>query len=110
MKKLLFSMALLAASPAMALNVNIGYPTDASRMSLIGDVTAVVDCSKKAVTIKESDSYIFDKHLRKNVNVMCYKDNKTYTLEFRFRNGKFGRDNLIATQPDRFMQEQNKII
>lgn len=110
MKKTIFSLALLAASPAMALNVNIGYPVDASRMSLTGDVTAVIDCSSKAVTIKESDSYIFDKHLRKNINVMCYKDDKTYTLEFRFHKGKFGRDDMIATQTSRFMPDYNKSI
>lgn len=109
MKKLLIALALLAPLNAMAFNAQIGYPVDASRMSLTGKTDVTINCAEKTVTINQSDNVIFDKHLRKNVHVMCYRDANTYNTVFHWKRGKLGHDDLIATQTSRKMLDDNVI-
>lgn len=110
MKKIIVAMALLAPLNAMAFNGNIGYPVDASRMSLTGVTQAVINCADKTVTINQSGNVIFDKHLRKKVHIMCYGDKATYDITFKWQPGKLGHDDMIATQTSRHMKDDNKVI
>lgn len=109
MKKIIVTLALLAPLNAMAFNAQIGYPVDASRISLTGETNVTINCADKTVTINQSDNVIFDKHLRKNVHVMCYRDTKTYNTVFYWKGGKLGHDDLIATQTSRKMKDDNVI-
>ncbi|UGO53112.1 hypothetical protein HAZELMIKA_22 [Klebsiella phage vB_KaeD_HazelMika] len=110
MKKIMLSALFLLPLNAMALNINIGYPVDASRLSLTGEVAFNLDCKNKEITIQESSNVIFDKHLLKNVSVMCYKDQGKYSMKFAFGKGKMGRDDMIASQTSRYLPDPNKII
>lgn len=110
MKKIIIALALLAPLNAMAFNAQIGYPVDASRLSLTGKTDVTINCADKTVTINQSDNVIFDKHLRKNVYVMCYRDAKTYNTVFYWNGGKLGHDDMIATQTSRHMKDDNKVI
>lgn len=109
MKKLLIALALVAPLNAMAFNAQIGYPVDASRLSLTGQTDVTINCADKTVTINQSDNVIFDKHLRKNVHVMCYRDTGTYNAMFYWKPGKLGHNDLIATQTSRKMKDDNVV-
>ncbi|AWD92253.1 hypothetical protein HOT14_gp53 [Escherichia phage vB_EcoS_IME347] len=109
MKKIIAAIMFTASFNAMAFNANIGYPVDASRLSLNGSTHATINCAEKTVTINQSDNVIFDKHLRKNVHVMCYKDSGVYNTVFHWNKGKMGYDDLIATQTSRKMKDDNKV-
>lgn len=110
MKKIMLAMALLAPLNAMALNVNIGYPVDASRMSLTGSTVAVVNCQDRTVNIEESTNVIFDKHLRKFKHVMCYGDVNTYTLRFEWNRGAEYKLDMITQQTSRSPVIYNKVM
>lgn len=110
MKKIIAAIIFMAPFSAMAFNANIGYPVDASRISLNGVTNATINCAEKKVTINQSDNVIFDKHLRKNVHVMCYKDSGVYNTVFHWNKGKMGHEDLIATQTARKMKDDNKVV
>lgn len=110
MKKIMLAMALVAPLNAMALNVNIGYPVEASRMSLTGSTVAVVNCSDRTLKIEESTNAIFDKHLRKFKHVMCYGDANTYTLRFEWKRGDEYKLDMITKQTNRTPVDHNKLM
>lgn len=110
MKKIIAAIMLMAPLSAMAFNAQIGYPVDASRISLSGVTNATINCADKTVKINQSDNVIFDKHLRKNVYVMCYKDSGTYNTVFHWNKGKVGHEDLISTQTARKMKDDNKVV
>lgn len=110
--KVITLILLIFVSPvALAINVNIGYPVEASRMSLYGHTTARIDCEKKTVNVIESTNAIFDRHVRKNKMSICYNDKSTYTVTFMWEKGsKSYRQNMIAAQTSRYFQEENKVV
>lgn len=102
MKKLLFAMALMAyTASAMAFNLNIGYPVDASRMSLTGSAEVVIDCSKRSVEYISVSNVIFKRHINKNVHRICYGDIENHSVKFEFKRGGI-ETNMLARQPNRF--------
>lgn len=102
MKKIIFAMALIGAvSNANAFNSNVGYPVDASRMSLSGSVEAVVDCSNKAVSYQSVSNPIFKRHINKNIHRICYGDKEIHNVKFEFNRGGI-EANMLARQPNRF--------
>lgn len=105
MKKLIIAAIAFASFSASAMNMNIGYPVDASRMSLTGSVEFTVNCETKEIAIHKSSSYIFDKHIKRNVHVMCYGDKSTKEIAMNFNKGKIGHDDMIASQTSRRMMD-----
>lgn len=109
MKKLIIAAIAFASFSASAMNMQIGYPVDASRMSLNGSVEFTVNCATKEIDFTKSSSYIFDKHIKRNVHVMCYKDKDTHNIAMNFENGKLGRNDMIASQTSRYMRDDVKV-
>lgn len=109
MKTLLAVIAILASFSASAFNANIGYPISAARISLTGEVVAKIDCSSKNVSIVSSTSEIFSRHVRSNKSVICYKDSGQYSVTFNYSKGDGVKTNVLATQPNRFLIEPNKV-
>ena len=103
MKNLIVAAIAFVSLSSSAMNMQIGYPVDASRMSLKGEVEFIVRCDTKDIEFIKSSSYIFVKHIKKNVHVMCYRENATYRVTMNFSNGKLGRDDMIASQTSRYM-------
>lgn len=109
MKKLIAAIIAITSFSASSMNMQIGYPVDASRMSLSGHVNFSVDCSSKSITFNESTSYIFEKHIKRNVHVMCYKDYDSHIVSMSFDKGKLGRDSMISSQTSRYMRDDIKV-
>nr|CAK1256870.1 unknown function [Klebsiella phage vB_Kpn_K62PH164C2] len=102
MKKFVFAMALIAStSSAMAFNSNVGYPVDASRMSLSGSVGAVIDCGSREVSYQSVSNPIFKRHINKNIHRICYGDKEIHNVRFEFNRGGI-ETNMLARQPNRF--------
>lgn len=97
----------LVSFGAFAENIQIGFPVDAARMSLTGEVKANIDCSQKSIDIISSTNSIFTKHVKKNINVFCYKDTDRYNVTFRFIKGDSYRVDLKTSQPGRFQYAPN---
>ena len=53
---------------------------------------------------------IFDKHLRKFKNVMCYGDANTYTLRFEWNRGDEYKLDMITKQTNRTPVDHNKLM
>lgn len=110
MKKIILAIALLSPFCANAINMNIGYPGDAARISLYGETTAKIDCKNKTVEIVESSNIIFSKFVEKNKSAICYRDSGSYNVKFVWdKSSKQGRNNIIATQSNRFLKDHNTI-
>lgn len=92
---------MLSVSSANAFNSNVGYPTDAARMSLSGSVEAVIDCSSKEISYSSFSNPIFKKHINKSIHKICYNDSGEHAVKFVFNRGGIDT-NPIARQPNRF--------
>ena len=102
MKKIILSIALmLSVSSASAFNSNVGYPVDASRMSLSGVVEAVIDCDSRLIEYQSVSNVIFKRHINNSIHRMCYNDKGKYAVKFEFNRGGIDT-NMIARQPNRF--------
>lgn len=105
MKKFVFAIALMASTTsAMAFNSNIGYPVDASRMSLSGSAEVVIDCSGRESYYQSVSNVIFKRHINKNIHRICYGDSETHSVKFEFKRGGI-EANMLARQPNRFFTD-----
>lgn len=91
-------------SSATAFNSNIGYPVDASRMSLTGGAEVVIDCRSRSVEYISVSNVIFKRHINKNVHRICYGDIENHSVKFEFKRGGI-ETNMLARQPNRFFND-----
>lgn len=97
-----FALALMIfASNALALNMQIGFPVPAARLSLTGETRFKLDCENKKIDILESSNFYFTRHVKKNVSVMCFKDKSKYDITMKFVKGGLEM-NMLARQPGRY--------
>lgn len=109
MKKIITAALMAVSFNSMAINMHFGYPVEASRLSLSGEVEFNVDCATQDVEIVKSSNIIFDRHIRKNVKIICYRDTEKHHVRMVYKEGIESRKDLIATQPNRFIKVDNKI-
>jgi len=78
------------------------YPIDAARMSLGGEITALVDCDKKEVSvISDTSNGIFARHLKRRVWNICFSKQGKFKVTYRFDPVRGTGQNMLATQPSR---------
>lgn len=78
------------------------YPVEASKMSLGGEITAVVDCDKKEVSvISDTSNGIFARHLNRRAWNICFKKQGQFKVTYRFDPVRGTGQNMLATQPSR---------
>lgn len=103
MKHIIAVMLLFFSFGASALNLNIGYPVSAARLGLSGSIEFFVYCSNKDLQIIESSNELFSRHVRKNVSVICYRDNARHEVKIDFKKDEFNQ-NMISRQPSRYFK------
>ncbi|WP_152527596.1 hypothetical protein ACP26F_17460 [Franconibacter pulveris 1160] len=83
-------------------NYVMDYPVEASRMSLGGEVTALIDCDTKEVSvISDSSNGIFSRHLNRRAWNICFRKQGQFKVTYRFDPVRGVGQNMLATQPSR---------
>lgn len=78
------------------------YPLQAARLSIGGEVSAIIKCDTHEINIiSDTSGGLFSNHIKRRINNICYNNNESFHVIYKFDPVRGARQNLLATQPNR---------
>ena len=83
-------------------NFVMDYPVEALRLSISGDINAVVNCENNSIqVISDTSGGIFTRHIKRRAKNICYGKTGTQHVHYIFNAPRGPANNMLATQPQR---------
>ncbi len=115
MKQLSTFIFLIVTTLSGCTNHNFGdyrfqmdYPLQAARLSISGEVFAIVNCpDRKIYIISDSSSGILSRHVKSRLANICYNNEASFQVIYKFNPVRGPRQNMIATEKNRTLPVLN---
>ncbi len=86
----------------------MGYPLQAARISISGEVSAIINCQDRKIDIiSDSSGGILSRHVKSRLANICYNNEESFQVIYKFNSVRGPRQNMIATEKNRTLPVLN---
>lgn len=83
-------------------NFVMDYPVEALRLSISGDIKAVVNCENNSIqVISDTSGGIFARHLKRRAKNICFGKTEAQHVHYIFKALRGPANDMLVTQPQR---------
>lgn len=84
------------------------YPLQAARLSISGEIFAIVNCpDRKIDIISDSSGGILSRHVKSRLANICYNNEESFQIIYKFDPVRGPQQNMIATEKNRTLPVLN---